>query len=145
MRSIGTATTSPFRPRAGQQWPREVEHIGKLARQLVDTAAELETLLTATYTSTSILMSQEEMDGIAVGFTIGEQGVNVRDLAKHLKQQLRQPTEYLRLVLEARDLGRSGLLGRLREYLVQIESEHLAILLRAQDQEVAALIARTQG
>ena len=72
-----------------------VEHIGKLARQLVDTAAELETLLTGTYTSTSILMSQEEMDGIAVGITVGEQGLNVRDLAKHLKQQLRQPTEYL--------------------------------------------------
>jgi hypothetical protein len=122
-----------------------VEHIGTLARQLVDTAAELETLLTGTYTSTSILMSQEDVDGIAVRYTVGEQGLNVWDLAKHLKQQLRQPTEYLRLVLQARDLGRSGLLDRLREYLGQIELEHLAILRRAQDQEVAALIARLKA
>jgi hypothetical protein len=133
-----------------------VEYVGKLARRVLDTAVELEQLLsTLRFDAFNAFPLEQSTKDFAVYDTICNQGVNFNALQAQLKQ-LREATEYLSVVLEARDLGRDALVNQLKDHvfaflerreqknvttLLKIKSDHRAAVLGAPD-EVNALVAQ---
>jgi hypothetical protein len=124
----------------------QVEHFGKLARQLADKAAELEALIGDLRDVTESGPRTTERLGVLP--ELKSQGVDVGALAEQLKP-LREATKYLSLVLEARDVGVDVILEQLKKPVTaaveRLKSKHLAVLLKAPAQDVTALVARLKA
>jgi hypothetical protein len=116
-----------------------VEHMGKLARQIVDKAAELEALVASLNEHDLSTPMERVTEGIAVREEVRKQGVNPDALEKQLKP-FREAMEYLRFLPEAQD-QRADV-----RVLLRLKAEHRRLLKRGdQGLDITAAVAQAQA
>jgi hypothetical protein len=119
---------------------KRVEHIGKLARQLIDKAAELEALVASLHVHDAGTPMERVTEDIDVLESVRNQGVNPYALEEQLKP-LREAMEYLSFLREAQDQDVDLLV-----LFTRLKAEHRRLLKRRdQGLDVTAVVARVQA